>query len=85
MFQCECGDKSWTLEKKGRPGDPLMKRPEEMLAKATQCEEKANKARDPFLASTLRTLAYEWRDMAAQWYELEKEAKYRVTRQHLKP
>ena len=62
-----------------------MKRPEEMLAKATQCDEKANKARDPFLASTLRTLAYEWRDMAAQWYELEKEAKYRVTRQHLKP
>jgi hypothetical protein len=62
-----------------------MKRPEEMLAKAAQCEEKGNKARDPFLASRLLTLAYEWREMAAQWYELEKEAKYRVTRQHLKP
>jgi hypothetical protein len=54
--------------------------PEEMKAKAEQCEQMAAHAHDRLLAYTFRQLAYQWRDMADQLGRLEQSAVYRTIR-----
>ncbi|MGJ4942391.1 hypothetical protein ACQR1W_17580 [Bradyrhizobium sp. HKCCYLS1011] len=51
----------------------------EMLAKAEQCEDAADRV-DPICARFYRNAAQQWRDMAAQLELLEREQVYRIIR-----
>ena len=57
-----------------------MLKSEEMLTKAVQCEDMADRAADRLTAQTLRGLAIQWRDMADQLDMLEHNPVYRIIR-----
>lgn len=63
-----------------QPRSISMLHPEEMLAKASRCEEMAERAGGQAMRQFLREAAQHWRAMAALLGLLEREAVYRIIR-----